>query len=111
MNFFNLLDDLGLLNEQWEGIHVRESFVNCSILQKKLNTTSYTPYANSYRIIYLYIQNEGAKQTEQNIVGFVTPETKFSAEHRNKPGMLIYMLHCCDCTSENKTFYQRRGQR
>lgn len=67
--------------------------------------------ANSYRIIYLYKQNEGAKQTEQNTVGFVTSETKFSAEHRNKPGVLIYMLHCGDCTSENKTSYQRRGQR
>lgn len=34
--------------------------------------------ADSHRIIHLYIQNEGAKQTEQNTVGSVTLETKFS---------------------------------
>lgn len=67
--------------------------------------------ADSHRIIHLYIQNEEAEQTEQNTVGSVTLETKFSAEHRNKPGVLIYMLHCGDCTSENKTSYQRKGQR
>lgn len=80
-----------------EKIRMREkSFVNCSRVQ-----------ANSHRIIDRYIQNESAKQTEQNAVEFVT-ETKFSTEHRNKPGVLICMLHCGDFTSENKTSYQRR---
>lgn len=33
--------------------------------------------ANSRRIIDLYIQNEGAKLTEQNTVGFATLEKSF----------------------------------
>lgn len=114
MNFFNLPDDLGLLNELWEKIHVRGSFVNCSIRQKKLNTTPYTPYAGKFsqdhRPIDIY-KMKAQNKRNKNTVGFVTSETKFSAEHRNKPGVLICMLHRGDFTSENKTSYQRRGQK